>query len=395
MCTPTCHLSEALALVDLNLSPPSAADKLQPIRATRACSHIARSPTDKEIHLAFEALSSDELAACKTAHYEPSSLKNLKSTLRKWDKFVELCYGGDQPDITNKPELACKLVIEFLQGMDKSKPFGSVQAAKNIISHVNVNILNPANLDYTKGVNMKALEKYLVKLKKQISDRASKAAPKIRSVAYGKNQWEDMYEARASIPLAERTTEETLQLINMTIDAWGAPRTVTKEKMLMKHITCHRDDETDCIKDGKHGCGFKYVKNYLPDKTTLIQNPAAQSGELDTETTLYCQCHTDYMYCPVKILLEYTEALKDGVRTLKHTHGGPDGSWLGNPKAKSEKHKKPVAFDDLPLFREISVRLPIDYCLLTTAALWTDRLAVCSVVAGRRKVDHSSSHTTK
>ena len=76
-----------------------------------------------------------------------------------------------QPDITGNEELASKLVIEFLQGLDKSKPFSSVQAAKNVISHVNVNILKPAKLSYKENLGMVALDKWLVRLKKDICAR--------------------------------------------------------------------------------------------------------------------------------------------------------------------------------------------------------------------------------
>ena len=174
-----------------------------------------------------------------------------------------------------------------------------------------------------------------------------------------------MYSSRASLALTERTTQETLQLMNMTIDGWGAPRTITKEKMQMKHITAAKDPETDCVKEGKHGCGWKFVKNYLPDKTTLrilVHNQESWTRRLHSTASATLTT----AYCPVKVLLEYTEALKDGIRTMKHRYGGCDGSWLGNPTLKSQKYREPTPIDELPLFREIVVRSALMYadCML-------------------------------
>ena len=66
------------------------------------------------------------------------------------------------------------------------------------------------------------------------------------------------------------------------------------------------------------------VKNWNIDKTNLCTDSRVGEGELIRESTLFCHCET-HEYCPVQELLEYVEAMKDGINVMKHPNGGTDG----------------------------------------------------------------------
>ena len=157
---------------------------------------------------------------------------------------------------------------------------------------------------------------------------------------------------------------EHIQLVDLIISGWTALRTGSKYQLLMKHILFIADQES------MDKCGFKVVQSFKIHKTELIADSNVDSGDYDTESTLYCQCAT-HKYCPVMVLLHYVESLKEGIGKMKHKFGSSDGilyvdylhvtmptagSWLGNPNAKKLDNLTPSAFGDLSFSRPIKVR---------------------------------------
>ena len=105
------------------------------------------------------------------------------------------------------------------------------------------------------------------------------------------------------------------------------------------------------------GCGIKVAKGWVIDKETQIPVECKRhmSGEIDCETTLYCQCFCASLECcPVKILVEYIAALKDP-KFMSHKFNGDDCSWMGDPNSKTKKKQKAIPYNNLPFFREVKV----------------------------------------
>jgi hypothetical protein len=325
------------------------------------CPHLDRVPTTSADGLNFDSdFDDDDMDEAETAHLEHKTAKNIKCTLRKWDQYINEKYNGVHPDFEQiNSKKVSQIVITFFKNLDNCKPFTNVKSLKNVLSHINRYVLLTKGKDYTKDTGMRTLECYVEGLKKKVSKRQDLAPAKPVSVGYNRSMFETMYSSITGKDPKSKTTDDTLRLVNMTVDAWLAPRTITKDRMRERHILFVKDPVTDATSEdtGVIGCGYKVVKNYTIDKTHLIigECSRAQAGVHDCETTMYCQCLEDgWETCPVKVLLEYNEVKKD-VTIMSSTFGASDGSWNGNPKAKSEKHKVPVQFDNLHYFRAMKV----------------------------------------
>lgn len=323
----------------------------------QVCPAITRS--NKEVDVAWDVVVSDRhLEECSTAHLEKRTIDNYRMTLTKWDSFMKAKYLDKNLPIldvkTAPPKEVCRDVIEFVGACHKSKPFKSLKCFKNMMTHINQAILKPAGKEYSMSDSMSVLQSWLKGFKKKLSKEID-AMPEVkkRSVAYGVDNWLRMYMS-VCVSENERTTEQTAQLIMMTIVAWTGPRCASMHKLKMKHVQFVKDSETEGLKNGKQGCGFMVCKNWQIDKTNMVpsESKIVQSGEVHSATTLYCQCHDpEFEICGVKMLLSYREALKEGTKIMKHKHGSEFGDWLGDPASRT--CKDPVMFDELPFFRKI------------------------------------------
>jgi hypothetical protein len=171
-----------------------------------------------------------------------------------------------------------------------------------------------------------------IRWKKEYNIKSNKVA-KIKSIGWSAEEFDTMFSTLAEIPITERTTNQSVELLDLTISGWTAPRTLTKHQMQSMHLTVQKDSNS-FVSDPTNpsqplGCGWKIQKNWTWDKTNqIIPNADVLAGVTDSATTMYCQCHT-HLACPVRIILEHLEAMKDGSATgpMKHKRGGIDGAF--------------------------------------------------------------------
>ena len=310
----------------------------------------------------FQKPTADDLEACDMAHLEKCTRNNANVTLRKWQEMMTQLDGGNADELNE--ENACEKFVAFMNGVYEALPNQSLNTFKNTVSHVNTQVMGKIGLNLTTHLTLRRAKNRYVELKKKLTNNAARGDAKVRSTAYSKDQYFEMLETLFDIGYANMTTEEHIQLVDLIISGWTALRTGSKHQLLMKHIPFVADQMS------MDKCGFKVVQNFKIHKTELIADSNVDSGDYDTECTLYCQCAT-HKYCPVMILLQYVESLKEGIGKMMNTFGGSDGilyddplfltvstagSWLGNPKAKQLDHLTPAAFGDLYFYRSIKVQ---------------------------------------
>jgi hypothetical protein len=269
--------------------------------------------------LLFKETTDEEYAGSDHCHLGKAGQRNLECNMRKWNAFLEARGGvvNENPEIIEME----KLLISFMQGIYDTSDIKSTQGFKNLMTHVNKGVVFKWGYDMWTSTKFTKTRNRFNEVKQMFASRKNRTVGKPISVGYSKKQFNEMFTHRAKQSKETMTTKQHEQLVDMAFSGWQGTRTETKHALVGKHVMVARDPVTACtMANGNQGCGFKLVKNWIVDKTHLVGNPSVEAGVVDTEETLYCQCET-HEGCAVKILVEYTEGLKQ----LKHKCGGQDG----------------------------------------------------------------------
>ena len=235
---------------------------------------------------------------------------NVSLAKRVWDRW--LAYKKVD-SITE--ENAADLLIGYMRNVAR-KPGQTKNDFRNKLSAINTSIFTPMGLDMFKNdiVMLKARNEFKG-LKQQLAKAQIVAPPTLKVIGFTESQVNQMLLHAMKPDKHMRTTYDTIHIIDHTISMWFGPRCRTKSDLTMRAILR--------VEDLDSKCQFKFIKAAWFDKTH--REGSVDIQHTDNEQTCYCQCDRDRVsapddYCPVRELLEYTEALSTPDIMNKNKH---------------------------------------------------------------------------
>jgi hypothetical protein len=305
----------------------------------------------------FIDVDAEELAGAYDAHRSKRGLANVKSTKSYWQELMTFLHSTGSVEDPKNPlteENAADLMIQFMKNISRKSGMTS-KHFMNLVSHVNTSIYKRHGFDmhHNDIIMLKARNKF-TGLKKEIL-KAELARPQKegQSIAYTETQWNTMLMSRVSKPVSERTTFDTLEIIDMCVSGWYGPRAITKKELTMQDIRIV-DDARTANNDPKFTgltCGKCIVKRNIQDKTNTTSVRRVQA--VDNSQTLYCQCTISPDFCPVKELITYVEALSNPeIMCQNKFNDDMTCGYLGNAAHKTAANQLPTPFPNLAFYRK-------------------------------------------